>query len=203
MRDADTLTEPPQTSTVAAAEGGPPGVRARTRALMAHEESRHAVKYSVVGVVNVTIDLALYALLLSLGVWYVAAKALSLIAATANGYTFNRLWTFRAGEHHNMKLVRYVAVQGTGLVLNLALLALFVEGFGLTELAAALLAVAARRRLLLRPQPLVDVRRAHRAPASRRPRRTPHERADAPGSGAIRRYPRLRMSMVQERRVLR
>jgi putative flippase GtrA len=50
-----------------------------------HREVRHATKYGIVGVLNVAIDFALYALLVSLGVWYVAAKGISLTVATING----------------------------------------------------------------------------------------------------------------------
>ncbi len=106
-----------------------------------HRESRHAVKYAAVGVVNVALDLALFALLLHLGVWYVAAKALSVVAATINGYTFNRLWTFRAGRHARTKLVRYLTVQGSGLLFALAIVTTLVELVGVAPLAAGAVAV--------------------------------------------------------------
>jgi putative flippase GtrA len=101
------------------------------RALIQHRESRHAVKYGIVGVSNVAIDFALFALLVSVGVWYPIAKTLSLIAATINGYTFNRKWTFRAGAYRHETLVRYAVVQTTSLGLNIAALAVLVERGGL------------------------------------------------------------------------
>ena len=119
----------------------PLGLGARAATLAQHRESRHAVKYAVVGVANVILDMAVFVLLLQLGVWYVAAKALSVSAAMINGYTFNRRWTFRAGGHGNMKLLRYVTVQGTGLLLNLAMLTTLVEVVGLGPVPAAVLAV--------------------------------------------------------------
>ena len=109
--------------------------------LLTHRESRHAVKYGIVGVTNVTIDFLLYALLLSLGVWYVLAKTVSLIIVTLNGYTFNRLWTFRTGDHRHSTLARYVAVQATGLAMNVALLTFFIELVGLDPLVAQAFAV--------------------------------------------------------------
>jgi putative flippase GtrA len=95
----------------------------------------------MVGMLSVALDLTLFALLLHVGVWYVAAKALSVVAATINGYTFNRRWTFRAGRHGTEKLVRYLTVQGTGLLLCLAILTTLVEAVGLAPLAAGVLAV--------------------------------------------------------------
>jgi putative flippase GtrA len=102
----------------------------------ARRELRRAMKYGVVGVSNVTIDFALYALLVSIGVWYPLAKIVSLVIATANGYTFNRIWTFRAGTHRSDILIRYVTVQGLCLATNLALLAMLIEWGGLGKVTA-------------------------------------------------------------------
>lgn len=104
-------------------------------------ELRHAVKYGIVGVSNVAIDFSLYALLVLVGVWYPLAKTLSLIVATANGYTFNRIWTFRAGGHRKVILTKYVTVQAACLAANLTLLALLVEIAGLNQIAAQAIAL--------------------------------------------------------------
>jgi putative flippase GtrA len=109
--------------------------------VVAHPESRRLSKYAIVGVANVLIDFAIYALLLHAGVWYLAAKALSVSAATLNGYTFNRRWTFRAGRHRHALLVRYLSVQGTGLALGVVLLAALVELAGMGKLVAQLIAL--------------------------------------------------------------
>lgn len=111
--------------------------RSRVQSVVEHREARHAVKYSIVGVANVAIDLTLYALMVHLGVFYVAAKALSELAAIANGYIFNRTWTFRAGPHERVKLMRYAIVQFSGMVLNVALVAFFVEIVGVGKIVAA------------------------------------------------------------------
>ena len=113
----------------------------RVRSVVEHREARHAAKYSIVGVANVAIDLTLYTVMVQLGVFYVVAKALSELAAIANGYIFNRTWTFRAGAHERMKLVRYATVQGSGMVLNVGLVAVFVEVVGLGKITAAVIAL--------------------------------------------------------------
>ena len=115
--------------------------RGRVRALVEHRESRHAVKYGIVGVTNVAIDFTLFALLVSVGVWYPLAKTLSLVVATINGYTFNRRWTFRAGRYRHSTLARYVLVQATALSINIAVLAVLVEGSGLDPRVAQALAL--------------------------------------------------------------
>jgi putative flippase GtrA len=98
------------------------------------------VKYGIVGVANVAIDFALYAVLVTVGVWYPLAKTLSLVVATFNGYTFNRVWTFRAGAHQNVTLAKYATVQAVCLLANVALLALLVEVAGQGEIVAQAIA---------------------------------------------------------------
>jgi putative flippase GtrA len=116
-------------------EAGLP-TRGRLGRVRSHREARHLVKYGVVGVANVLIDFIGYAALVSLGIWYPLAKTLSLVAATANGYTLNRMWTFRAGRHQHIMLGKYVAVQGGCLALNIALLVVLVELVGLDKVIA-------------------------------------------------------------------
>lgn len=143
---SDTQVLPPQSEARFLGDAAPrPADDAAPRTvagrLVGHTESRRVVKYGLVGIVNVTIDFALYALLVSTGVWYVAAKILSLAVATINGYTWNRLWTFRAGRHRHETLVKYISVQGACLVLNLALLSLLVEVLGRDAIGAQLIAL--------------------------------------------------------------
>jgi putative flippase GtrA len=107
----------------------------------ARRELRHAAKYGIVGLSNVSIDFVLYAALVSLGMWYPLAKMLSLVVATANGYTLNRLWTFRAGAHHGIVLTKYVGVQAGCLIANLGLLVFLVEGLGLGRITAQVVAI--------------------------------------------------------------
>ena len=105
----------------------------------ARVEVGRAAKYGVVGVCNVAIDFTLYALLVTLGVWYPIAKALSLTVATLNGYTFNRRWTFRAGDHQRHLLARYVIVQVSCYAANVALLAWLIEGMDQSKIVAQLI----------------------------------------------------------------
>lgn len=127
---------------------GAGGVGTATRSIPSSEqgdtarrELRHAARYGIVGVANITIDFAFYALLVSIGVWYPLAKTISLIIATANGYTLNRLWTFRAGAHRNSVLTKYITVQAGCLLANVGLLVWLVEGVGMGRVAAQALAI--------------------------------------------------------------
>jgi putative flippase GtrA len=136
MPESQTLIESPHVTEP------PRGQPASTlRPLLDHPESRRVVKYGIVGVINVAIDFLLYAVLVSLGVWYAAAKTLSLVVATLFGYTFNRLWTFRAGRHKPVLLGKYVTAQVVCLVVNLALLTLLVHPLHQDEITAQAIAL--------------------------------------------------------------
>ena len=112
--------------------------RARPAAAL---ETRRMVKYAMVGVLNVAIDFTLYALLVTIGVWYPLAKTMSLVVATANGYTINRMWTFRAGPYRHITLAKYASVQAVALAANVTVLALLVEIAGLDEIVAQAIAL--------------------------------------------------------------
>jgi len=88
---------------------------------------------------NTAISLAVYAGLLAVGVWYVAAIVVAYGAGLANGYTLNRRWTFLAGGFSIVSLSRYTAVQMTGLLVSVGCTVLLVERFGVSELAAQVL----------------------------------------------------------------
>jgi putative flippase GtrA len=96
-------------------------------------------RFLVVGASNTLLTLAIYALLLGAGLPFVAALAPAYAAGALNGYTLNRMWTFRAGSFRGDALARYVLVQAAGLALNAALLALLVHDAGVDELLGQVL----------------------------------------------------------------
>lgn len=95
---------------------------------------KQLVRFLVVGASNTVITLATFAALVSAGVFYVAAGVVGWTAGVFNGYFWNRTWTFRAGDHRNELLARYVAVSIGGLLVNSTLLALAVDVLGLGKL---------------------------------------------------------------------
>lgn len=93
------------------------------------------VKFGLVGVSNTLITLLVYTLLLNvLGVWYVAASALGFAVGAVNGFLWNRAWTFKGHVGDSLTPVRWFVVQGCGLLVNSALIYLFVDGAGMGKL---------------------------------------------------------------------
>jgi putative flippase GtrA len=93
------------------------------------------LKFGLVGVSNTLITFAVYTLLLKvLGVWYVAASGIGFAVGAINGFLWNRAWTFKGHVGDALTPVRWFVVQGCGLVVNLGLVYLFVDGASLDEL---------------------------------------------------------------------
>lgn len=93
------------------------------------------VKFGIVGVSNTLIFFAVYTLLLKVfGVWYVAASGIGFAVGAVNGFLWNRAWTFKGHVGDALTPVRWFVVQTSGLLVNLGLVYLFVDGAGLGEL---------------------------------------------------------------------
>ena len=105
--------------------------------------ARQFVKFGIVGVSNTLLSFAVYALLLKvLGVWYLGASAIAFAVGAANGFLWNRRWTFREHVGDALTPVRWFVVQGFGLLLNLGLVYVFVEHAGLDKLVGQACATA-------------------------------------------------------------
>ncbi len=93
------------------------------------------VKFGIVGVSNTLLSFGVYTLLLKgFAVWYVAASGVGFAVGAVNGFLLNRRWTFREHVGDALTPVRWTVVQGVGLLANLGLVYLFVDGVGLDEL---------------------------------------------------------------------
>jgi len=97
-------------------------------------------RFVVVGATNTALTLGSYALLLDMGLHYLAALVPAFALGALNGYTLNRAWTFRAGPFQRAGLARYVATQLGALGADALLLVLFVEALATPRLAAQILA---------------------------------------------------------------
>jgi putative flippase GtrA len=94
-----------------------------------------AVRFLVVGVSNTALSLTTYAALIEAGVPAVPASVAAFLAGAVNGYRLNRGWTFRSDRRGAWTGMRYLAVQGTGLAINAAGVALTVGDAGLPRIA--------------------------------------------------------------------
>jgi putative flippase GtrA len=94
------------------------------------------IRFCIVGLSNTALSLIVFVIAVSTGVPYLAASCGAFAVGALNGYTLNRVWTFKAGSFRAQGLARYFLVQGLGLGLNVGLLAALVEGLNLGSIPA-------------------------------------------------------------------
>jgi putative flippase GtrA len=102
------------------------------------------VRFCVVGASGYSVNLAVYAALLIVGVHYLAAAAIAFLVAAASNYLWNRAWTFRTSHAPLLgQGVRALVVSALSLGANqLFLLALVRAGAGHLPAQAVAIALA-------------------------------------------------------------
>lgn len=103
------------------------------------------VKFSVVGLSGTVVNLAVYALAINGGMYYMAAAVLSFLFAVTNNFYWNFHWTFKgqaAERSLRNKYFRFLGFSILNLGVNLLLLRVFVESFGVDKTLAQLAAIA-------------------------------------------------------------
>jgi putative flippase GtrA len=94
------------------------------------------VRFAAVGGANTVLSWCLYAVLVHLGTDYLVASSIAFAAGGLNSYALNRRWTFRSRERRAPEALRFGAVQGVGLALDLGLLYALVDRAGVHHLIA-------------------------------------------------------------------
>src|SRR6476620_2132459 len=75
-------------------------------------------RFVVVGASNTLLSLAVYVLLLAVGLPYLLAAGVGFAAGAANGYVLNRWWTFSAPPASRRQVAAYLALQVVGLLIT-------------------------------------------------------------------------------------
>lgn len=104
------------------------------------------VKFSVVGLIGIVVNLAVLLLLVEkAGLWYMPAAILAFCAAVTSNFVLNKVWTFKDRSTRPGHVVggymKFVIVSVAGLCLNLIVLYMLVEFLDLWYLFAQLLAI--------------------------------------------------------------
>ncbi len=73
---------------------------------------QQAVRFATVGVFGAAVDLSVYLLALHLGIWVVAARALSFGCGTTTAYVLNRRWAFGV-EGSPRRIAGFTLLYGT------------------------------------------------------------------------------------------
>ena len=81
-------------------------------------------RFVAVGALSALVDFGVYQLLLHLGVWVHAAKAISFILGTTTAYLLNRRFTFTAAPGGKRRFAGFVALYATTFAINVGVNAL-------------------------------------------------------------------------------
>jgi dolichol-phosphate mannosyltransferase len=101
------------------------------------------VRFGVVGASGYVVNLAIYGVLLELGLHYRGAATGAWVGGVLNNFWWNRHWTFGAGAGHaGFQAVRFFVVSFVAFVVSLGVLTLLVEA-GMAKLPAQAIAIVA------------------------------------------------------------
>jgi putative flippase GtrA len=98
------------------------------------------VKFNLVGVLNTLVDYAIYSLLVSLGMQYLAAQVVSYSAGMANSFLMNKHWTFaeRKTAVSGAQFLRFTVLNLSTLGLSLLVLYVLSRQWGLHPMVSKL-----------------------------------------------------------------
>lgn len=105
---------------------------------------RRLIKFGAVGASGVGVNLALLYLFTDIaGLHYIASTFIAIEASIITNFYLNNRWTFgdRRGTRLLSRLVKFNAVSGVGVGLNIGLMALLVEVVGVYYLLAEFMAI--------------------------------------------------------------
>ena len=102
------------------------------------------IKFSIVGLSGTLVNMAVYAVAVNSGLYYLIAAVISFLFAVTNNFYWNFRWTFKgqaAFRSRRNKYFRFLAVSLLNLGINLLLLRLLVETLGFDKTLAHLVAI--------------------------------------------------------------
>lgn len=91
---------------------------------------RKFIRFAMVGIASNALAYSMYLLLTYFGMGHKTAMSLTYVAAVAQSFYINRIWTFEYYGESSLALARYVAVYLFGYIFNLAILFAFVDRLG-------------------------------------------------------------------------
>lgn len=88
---------------------------------------KHISKFIFVGVLNTIVGYGAYFILLYLNIHYILALIISSVIGIIHSFIWNKKWTFKSKGDVRKESLRFISVYGIAFLINLVILALFVE----------------------------------------------------------------------------
>jgi len=99
---------------------------------------QQAIRFVIVGVINTIVGYGSYVIFVYLGIYYLIANILSYVVGTINSYIWNKYFTFKSKKRSFPELLRFIFVYVVQLLVNMGLLKLLVERFGMNKMIAGI-----------------------------------------------------------------
>lgn len=90
---------------------------------------KHISRFIFVGILNTIVGYGAYFILLYLNIYYILALFLSSVIGIIHSFIWNKKWTFKSNGDLRKESIRFISVYGIAFLINLVILALFVEKF--------------------------------------------------------------------------
>lgn len=81
------------------------------------------------GILNTIVGYGVYFSLLYIDIYYILALLISSVIGITHSFIWNKKWTFGSKGDLKKESIRFVSVYGVAFLINLVILALFVEKF--------------------------------------------------------------------------
>lgn len=88
---------------------------------------KHVSRFIFVGILNLILSYGVYFILLYLNMYYIFALLISSVIGIAHSFIWNKKWTFKSKGDVRKESIRFISVYGIAFLINLVILALFVE----------------------------------------------------------------------------
>jgi Predicted membrane protein len=95
-------------------------------------------RFIIVGLINTVIGYGSYYIFVKIGVYYLLSQIISYIIGTTNSYLWNKFFTFKSSKKSFAEILRFISVYAVSLSLNIGLLKILVDCFGVNEIIAGI-----------------------------------------------------------------
>jgi putative flippase GtrA len=102
---------------------------------------KHISRFIFVGVLNTIVGYGAYFILIYLNIYYILALLISSVIGITHSFIWNKKWTFKSKGDVRKESIRFISVYGIAFLINLVILALFVEKFMLNPKIAQVFAL--------------------------------------------------------------
>ncbi len=102
------------------------------------------IKFSIVGLSGVVVNLAVYSVLIYFDIYYLLAATLSFLVAVTNNFYWNFIWTFKNKAEHKTvgkKYIHFFLVSLFNYFINIFVLKVMVSVFAYNEIFSQIIAI--------------------------------------------------------------